>query len=147
MNMITILSLLLLAIVLAALKLLPRLLAGVPFISPANLKAWIDRGEEILVLDVRTPAEFTGSFGHVPGSFNLSLDELRGRLDDVKDRLEPFRAVPVFLICLSANRAARAAPLLKRAGLVNIRVVDGGMIRWVRMGLPTAHERSGAQMK
>lgn len=138
MDTTTILSLLALAVGLVGLKILPRLLAGVPFVSPTDLKARMDSGEEILVLDVRTPAEFRGSFGHVPGSLNLPLDELRSQLDDVKDRLEPFRTVPVFLMCLSANRAARAARLLKRIGLVNIRVVNGGMSRWLRMGLPSA---------
>ncbi len=137
MEMTTVVSLLVLVMALVLLKFLPRLLAGVPFVSPSDLKARMDHGEVLLVIDVRTADEFIGAFGHVPGSLNLPLSELRARLEDVQERLTSLRTTPIFLMCLSANRAGRAARLLRQAGLANIHVVEGGMIRWTRMGLPT----------
>ncbi|MEO5374348.1 MAG: rhodanese-like domain-containing protein [Alphaproteobacteria bacterium] len=119
-------------------KYLPKLLAGVPFEAPADLKARLDRGEDLLVVDVRTAAEFTGPDGHVAGSLNLPLSELGERLKSLSGKLEPHRTAPVYLMCRTANRAAHAARIFVKSGFTDVKVVDGGMVRWSRQGLPSS---------
>ena len=63
----------------------------------AALAAAEDGGPPALVLDVRNVGEYED--GHVPGAFNLPLDELRFRLDEVP------RGVRVHLHCRSGFRA------------------------------------------
>lgn len=130
----TLISLLALGVALAAMKFLPRLLAGVPFVAPADLKARLDRGEETLVIDVRSTNEFSG--GHVPGAINLPVSEIGARLSRLANDLAPYQAAPVYVMCATANRSSHAARVLKKVGFVNIRVVDGGMGKWSRQGLP-----------
>lgn len=41
-----------------AVKAIPRLVAGVPFVDPRDLKRRLDSGEDVVVIDVREPHEF-----------------------------------------------------------------------------------------
>lgn len=122
-------------------KMLPRLIAGVPFAKPRDLKARLDSKDDLLIVDVRNPDEFTGDMGHIPGSLNLPLPNLAGKLDDLRASVAGFADTPVYVVCRTANRAASAAKQLKKAGLTDIRVLDGGMVRWKREGLPTTRTR------
>ncbi len=71
-----------------------------------------------LVLDVRTPGEF--SSGSYPKARNIPLDSLASRLGDLpKDR-----AIVVY--CASGARSAQAAKLLKKAGFAEV-VNAGGL--------------------
>jgi NADPH-dependent 2,4-dienoyl-CoA reductase/sulfur reductase-like enzyme/rhodanese-related sulfurtransferase len=70
------------------------------------------------IVDVRTPAEFAR--GHIPGASNLPLEELRGRLDELrKDR-------PVWLVCAVGQRAYYANRALFQHGY-DVRILSGGM--------------------
>lgn len=94
---------------------------------PQDVQARIQRGEQLLVLDVREPAEYQE--GHVAGSTLIPLGQLASRLSDIpKDQ-------PIVAVCRSGNRSGVATDLLRRAGfdVVNMR---GGMIAWARQGLP-----------
>lgn len=67
------------------------------------------RPDKVLLVDVRTPEEFQG--GHVPGSVNISVDEI--------DRLEqaiPDKDAVILVYCRSGNRSATAAQALKDMG-------------------------------
>ncbi len=115
---------------------LPRLMARVPFVRPADLKERMDKGDDLLVLDVRTAPEFEG--GHVRGALNLPVQDLGTRLGEInKDELEALKATPVFIMCASGSRAAQAARILKNAGFSDLTVVDGGYNKWCRQKLPT----------
>ncbi|MDH5749229.1 MAG: rhodanese-like domain-containing protein [Rhodospirillales bacterium] len=114
----------------------PRLMAGVPFVDPGVLKRFMDDGKDHLVIDVRGEGEFNGRMGHVPGSLNLPLPELRRRLAELGDALNPYKSAQVFIICRTSNRSANAARVLKKAGFTNLAVVTGGMARWKRAKLP-----------
>lgn len=62
------------------------------------------------IIDVRTPEEFMG--GHVTGSVNIPLHELRDRLEEVKKM-----KMPLVLCCASGNRSGQAQFLLSSQGL------------------------------
>jgi len=122
-------------------RMMPRLLArGVPFVSPKDLKARMDTGEDLLVVDVRSPREFTSRTGHVPGSLNLPLDQIGQRLATLTegDGGADILGTPVFVMCQTASRAAHAARVMKKAGFRNLSVVSGGLSAWRGHGLPTS---------
>ena len=62
------------------------------------------------IIDVRTPAEFMG--GHVAGSINIPLQEVQGRLQEIKAMEQP-----ILLCCASGARSGSAASFLKSAGV------------------------------
>ncbi len=75
-------------------------------------------GPPALVLDVRNVGEYEQ--GHVPGSLNLPLDELRFRLGEVP------RDVRIHLHCRSGFRAHLALRILKENGYDDLVNVTGG---------------------
>lgn len=103
--------------------------AGFATISVADLKARIDAGEELLLLDVRTPEEYTQD-GHIAGSTLIPLPELAQQMGSLqKDQ-------PIACICRSGNRSLTACEQLAQAGFTNLVNIDGGMRAWASAGYP-----------
>ncbi|HSY43701.1 MAG TPA: rhodanese-like domain-containing protein [Candidatus Acidoferrum sp.] len=97
-------------------------------ISPAELQNLLADRLGLLLLDVRTPVEF--SEVHVPQARNIPLDELRpGTLQLRKDE-------PIYLLCRSGNRATKAAEKLAKEGFTQPIVIEGGTLAWVAANLP-----------
>lgn len=120
---------------LAATAFLPRFVGKLrerPMMEVGEFKQRLDAGEELLVLDVRTPGDFTGEQGHLSAARNLPLEELPARLDD----LEPWLERPVTLVCRTDRRSAKAAAILSQAGFADVQVVRGGMTAWLGNGWP-----------
>ena len=120
---------------LAGLAFLPRLIARLrqqPMLQVTGLKASLDAGEPLLVLDMRTAADFDGEQGHIGGALNLPLEELHQRLADLGD--DPER--PIALVCRTDRRSAKAAALLAQRGFAQVQVVQGGMTAWRDLGWP-----------
>jgi len=115
---------------------IPRLIAGVPFFDPQAVQQRIAAGEEVMILDVRTVGEFTGSKGHVPGAVNVPLNEIASRLNAHAEEMEALKHLPIFVMCQTANRSPSAARQLRKRGFTNVAVVKGGMSGWKRAGLP-----------
>ncbi len=85
--------------------------------------------EGLSVLDVREQAEWDS--GHIPGSVHTPYHDI----DELPDGIDPGR--PVAAICMSGQRSAVAASLLKRHGASAVlHVVDGGVGTWRRRGYP-----------
>lgn len=80
------------------------------------------------LIDVRTPAEFETA--HIPGAYNVPLDLLREHRDEIVKHLDQ----DVVLICKSGQRAAQADDTLRRVGLTNVHVLDGGIAAWESRG-------------
>jgi len=78
------------------------------------------------VVDVREPDEF--ATGHVPDAVNIPLGQLPERLGDLP-------AAPVYLICQSGGRSAKATELLTGRGVDAINV-EGGTSAWIAAGYP-----------
>jgi hydroxyacylglutathione hydrolase len=80
-------------------------------------------GERPFILDVRQPQEWT--MGVIPGSVQLFVGDLPGRLDELPKHEE------VWTICASGHRAAIAASLVARAGIRVRLVAREGVGRWL----------------
>ena len=120
-------------------RLLPRLLAGWrAYLSPQVVHARLEAGETLLLLDVRSRAEFGGELGHLRGSVTVPLGEPSTRLAS-DDALRARVATPVVAICRSDARAAFAVRILRRAGFEQVNVLSGGMAAWVGESLPVEY--------
>lgn len=100
-------------------------------ISPTDLLTRIkDEDTDLVVLDVRTPAEFAA--GHVPGARNIPHDQLPAKLAEIstlKDR-------PVVLYCRSGRRSAMAGETLREAGFSELLQLEGDYPAWEAGGQP-----------
>jgi rhodanese-related sulfurtransferase len=117
-------------------KFAPRLIAGVPFLDPGEVRRRLDAGELEVVIDVRSPGEYAGMPGHIPGAVNLPAGDIIPRLKALAQELEPSKQLPVVVTCGGEQRATHAIRSLKKAGFTNLAVLKGGMRAWKRIGLP-----------
>lgn len=93
-----------------------------PVITVDELRAELDEGEKIFVLDVRRTGEYAG--GHVDGAKNIPLAELSKHITEIP------RDGQIALICASGYRSSIAKSLLEREGVTNLMNVLGGMKAW-----------------
>ena len=64
----------------------PATLDEVPRITPQEVKALLDAGEDVLIVDTRSLAEYTA--GHIAGAVSLPLTEITNRHQELpNDRL------------------------------------------------------------
>jgi len=91
-------------------------------ITPMEVKARLDAKEDVLLLDVRSPAEHQQE--HLAGSTLIPLGALRSRLSELpKDK-------DIVAFCKVSLRGYEAARILQGAGFSRVRVMDGGMAVW-----------------
>lgn len=99
-----------------------------------EVKAKLDRGEKILLVDVREESEWAK--GHVPGAVHLG----KGIIErDIEARV-PDPASPMILYCGGGYRSALAADNLQKMGYTNVLSMDGGWRGWREKGYPVATE-------
>jgi uncharacterized membrane protein YdjX (TVP38/TMEM64 family)/rhodanese-related sulfurtransferase len=118
-----------LALLATAVFLLPRLAARlrpVSRIAVDELRELLDRGEGLVLIDVRGRDEFCESPGHIPGAACVPVDELAGRVDELGAADGALRV----LVCQTDRRSTRAARILMQAGLSGARVLSGGVEAW-----------------
>ncbi len=100
---------------------------GINQVEPAQAKSKLSGKQASFLLDVRQPEEYRE--GHISGAKLIPLGELQKRAKELpRDR-------EIIVVCHSGNRSGSAVRYLASAGYnaVNLR---GGMINWVRAGLP-----------
>jgi rhodanese-related sulfurtransferase len=78
-----------------------------------------------IVLDVRELAEYAD--GHVPGARLIPLGEVAERIAEVPDDR------PLYVICRSGARSAKAAEWLLGQGIDSVNIA-GGTLAWVATG-------------
>ncbi|MEU6641393.1 rhodanese-like domain-containing protein [Saccharomonospora sp. NPDC046836] len=91
-----------------------------------------------VLLDVREPDEWVA--GHAPEAVHISLGDLPARAGELAE-LAADR--PVYVICRSGGRSARAAAWLNAAGVVDAVNVAGGMRSWHTEGRAMVGDREG----
>ncbi len=84
------------------------------------------------IIDVRTPVEFAEV--HVPAAKSVPLDSLKPETLHESQHFSIEK--PVYILCRSGQRAAKAAEQLARAGYPSSIVVEGGTLAWIEAGLP-----------
>jgi adenylyltransferase/sulfurtransferase len=93
----------------------------VPEITPRELKARLDRGDDLFILDVREPHEFQicNIGGHL-----IPLGDLSKRVNELDSSRE------IVAHCRSGKRSAEAVEFLKKAGFRKLWNLKGGVLAW-----------------
>ena len=93
-------------------------------ISVEALKAKLDAGEKINLVDVREPHEHEA---YNIGGILLPLGKVQGLETDDIDHL---KNETVYVYCRSGNRSGQACLMLEPYGFKDIINVSGGMLAW-----------------
>ena len=86
--------------------------------------------DEVVLLDVRTPKEF--SEGFIPGAINIPHDELEARIAE----LEGARGKEIVVYCRSGRRSDIALGLLQKAGFGKVYHLEGDFLGWTEAKRP-----------
>lgn len=97
--------------------------------SVDELKQAIKSDKNLIILDVRTPAELAGNLGQIDGVVNIPVQELEERVNE----LTKYKKKKIAVICRSGNRSVPATNLLIKNGY-DAYNVPGGMIAWRNAG-------------
>jgi rhodanese-related sulfurtransferase len=99
----------------------PEVNLHVPEITPKELKARLDRGDDLFILDVREPHEFQicNLKGHL-----IPLGELPRRVHELDSSRE------IVAHCRSGKRSAEAVDFLRKAGFKKVLNLTGGILAW-----------------
>jgi len=112
-------------------------------IDPADLRAALDRGEHILIVDTRPAAVFPQN--HIPGAVNIVWQELAGK--DGNPLAPPAQIEQLFAAqgvgpqdrvvayCKTGLRAALGFLALAQMGR-DVALYDGSYAEWAQSGLP-----------
>ena len=93
----------------------------VPEIAPRELRARLDRGDDIFILDVREPHEY--QICNLRG-YLIPLGELPRRAHELDSSRE------IVAHCRSGKRSAEAVEFLRKAGFRKIWNLKGGILAW-----------------
>jgi rhodanese-related sulfurtransferase len=99
-----------------------------------DVKARLDRGDKLILLDVREDNEW--SKAHVPGAVHLG----KGVIERDIEAQYPDPATPLVLYCGGGYRSALAADNLQKMGYTNVLSMDGGFRGWREKGYPVTIE-------
>lgn len=93
-------------------------------ITVEELKARMDAGEKLNLIDCREPHEFE--------EFNIGGKLIPlGRFQTMQiDELEDLKEEEIIIHCRSGNRSGQACMLLDAMGFKNTKNVVGGMLHW-----------------
>ena len=109
--------------------LISRKLSGATEVGPMEAVQLINRKDAVMV-DLREPAEFNG--GHAPNARNIPQSQLDKRAGE----LAKLKGKPVILVCQTGGRSHAVTTQLKKAGLVEVMVLSGGINAWQQANLP-----------
>lgn len=94
-------------------------MVGIP---PHEVERKRKRGDDFVLLDVRTPKEYEKM--RIPGSTLVPLGALPQRLHELPKDKE------IVVFCAVGLRGYEASLILKSAGFSNVKVMDGGIACW-----------------
>ena len=102
--------------------------ATLPQLSVCDFRSQLDDNNPPMVLDVRTPNEWTNT--HIAGAKSVPLPELPNRLAEIP------KEQTVAVICGSGYRSSIAASLLQAHGVSRLQNVTGGMSDFLEKDCP-----------
>ena len=97
-------------------------------IDASTLKAWEDNHDDLMIIDVRSGAEFDAM--HINGSYHVPLAMLSEHTEEFAAKM----GTRVVLVCQSGNRAEQARKHLDAVGLASASVLSGGVPAYAAAG-------------
>ena len=113
-------------------ELVQEALARVKEIQPWDLRDAMVSGRELLLLDVREPAEF--AMLHIPGSLNVPRGVIEQACEwdyeETVPRLAAGRDLDIVVICRSGKRSVLAADRMREMGFSDVSSLRTGVRGW-----------------
>jgi len=94
-------------------------MSRVPQLSAQELQEIVLSNSGAVIVDTRAPAEYRS--GHVPGSINIQVADLRTRYTELD------RAAETVVVCSTGNRSSLGTSLLLQKGFTNVKNAAGGV--------------------
>ena len=101
--------------------------ARIKEVTPQEVQAMQQRGENVVYLDVREPQEW--NLGHLPRAIHIP----RGQLESSIEARVP-RDQQVVIYCASGNRSAFAADTMQQMGYADVASMSRGFRGWAESG-------------
>ncbi|MGB0723614.1 MAG: rhodanese-like domain-containing protein [Gammaproteobacteria bacterium] len=115
---------------------------GVQELFPWDLEERMDKGDDILLVDLREPHEYDTM--HIDGALNVPRGILEAASEWNYEETEPelvnARGRTVVLICRSGHRSVMAAHMLDQLGFEDVWSLKTGMRGWSDYELPMVDE-------
>ncbi|MEX0879726.1 MAG: rhodanese-like domain-containing protein [Thermoanaerobaculia bacterium] len=96
--------------------------SGIPELTVEELKAMRDRGEALVLVDVREPREW--SISDLPGSVKIPLVTLAESLEKLSKDDE------IVVYCRTGGRSGNAVQFLMQNGYEKAKNLAGGINKW-----------------
>ena len=103
-------------------------------IAPEELKEKLDRGEDVVILDLRDGLDFAAHPLLLPTARRIAPEELETRHSE----LPRDRDVVLYCTCPNEAKSARAALRLHRRGILRVRPLEGGFQKWNDLEFPVS---------
>ncbi|MCL6610082.1 MAG: FAD-dependent oxidoreductase [Peptococcaceae bacterium] len=95
-----------------------------PSITAEEMKAKLDRGDDFVIVDVRTPQQFGAKHIEDGRVMLVTLGDIRERIDEIP------RDKEIVLLCAMGVRSYEALRILHGAGFRDIKYMEGGLQAW-----------------
>jgi len=92
-------------------------------LTSRELKQELDRGDEVMIVDVREPQEY--QINRLPGSILIPLGDLPKRYVELDPNAN------IVTQCKSGMRSAKAQDFLRSKGFTRVRNLTGGVLGWI----------------
>lgn len=113
-------------------------------ILPGELKKLLDAGDDVLIVDLRSPLDFDANPQLIPTARRIPPAEL----EQLHTELPRDRDLVLYCTCPNEATSARTALRLHRRGLTRVRPLEGGFEKWGELGFPTnIHEAQKFTLK
>ncbi len=99
-----------------------------PYIEPEELKALLDSGEKLVLLDARN--EYEASLGTFSGAIVPDTLRFKEFPRFVDEQLSVDKDAPIVTFCTGGIRCEKASAYLREKGFTNVRQLHGGIIRY-----------------
>ena len=114
--------------------------ASLEMVLPVDAAALAGKDQQVKLLDVRSALEF--SEVHIKDSINVPIDMLSAKINDLSQSKQSY-----IVLCRTGNRSPMAADMLIQSGIHGVRVMQGGMTRWQKEGLPVIKGEGGISLE
>jgi rhodanese-related sulfurtransferase len=113
------------------LKSVPQASLPIEFITAEELKAKLDKGEPVTIIDVRATSDIASSESKIKGAIHVKLRRLKARLalPPLKD-ISRDSEVVLYCACPNDEASIRGAEILLESGFKRVHALKGGWVAW-----------------
>ena len=101
-------------------------------ITPEELKAKLDSGENVMIFDLRNRLDLSTDPVRIPGAFHVLPEHIEFHPEDIPSD----RDVVLYCTCPNEATSARVTLQLQRIGFRRARPLEGGLDAWRERRFP-----------